>query len=153
MTSFMRKVSLLLFLLCSITLFSQTITQTRAYRYNTFVAVDNDYKEIRVEDVGGIIVFSEASGMQFITVTVGDDVVFNGQVKNTKYNPVNNSERTNVYLFLMEFEGHQVPLQLFETFDLSVSNVVPKEYFVAIHSAINGEYVQGQAFKGISRIK
>ena len=53
----------------------------------------------------------------------------------------------------MEFEGHQGPLQLFETFELSESNVVPKEYFVAIHSGINGEYVQGQSLRGISRIK
>lgn len=149
----MRKVCLLLYLFCTLGILGQTITQTRVYRYNTFVAVGHDYKEIRTEEVGGIIVFSEASGMQFISVTVGDNVMFNGQVKNTKYNPVNNSEQTNVYLFVMEFEGHQVPLQLFETFDLSVSNIVPREYFVAIHSAISGEYVQGQALRGISRIK
>lgn len=150
----MRRIFILTLLAaCFIPLFSQTITQTRAYKYTTFVAVDNSYNEIQTENIGGVIVFSEASGMQFISVTIGDEVVFNGQIKNIKHNQANNNEQTNVYLFVMEFEGRNVPLQLFETFDLSWSSIVPKEYFLAVHSALNGEYVQGQAFRGISIIK
>ncbi len=148
-----RVIIITIFAACFISLFSQTITQTRAYKYTTFVAVDNSYNEIQTENIGGVIVFSEASGMQFISVTIGDDVVFNGQIQNAKHNPINNKEQTNVYLFVMEFEGHKIPLQLFECFDLSLSSIVPKEYFLAVHSAIDGEYVQGQAFRGISRIK
>lgn len=146
------------FLICTATLLTsaQDVVQTRVYSYRSLTFIDKDYETIGTQNsqnVIGIIAFSEAFGRDYITVTVGEDVAFNGEVKSQKINPIENNEKTVVYLFSTEFQGYQVPLQLFETYDLSESSIVPSYYLLTIHNRQTGEYVQGQVFKGISRIK
>lgn len=148
----------IVFLICFTSLLSsaQDVVQTRVFSYRSLTFIDKDYETIgsqNSQNVMGIIAFSEAYGRDYITITVGEDVAFNGEVKSQKNNPIENNEKTIIYLFTTEFQGYQVPLQLFETFDLSESSIVPKDYLLTIHNRQTGEYVQGQIFKGISRIK
>lgn len=131
---------------------AQTIVQKRAYRYDTFVVLDSNYEVKDARSLTGIVVFSEAEGTEYISVTTGDEVVFNGPVKQKKQTRDGN-ETTHVYLFVMEFQGQNVPLQLYEIYDSSVSDVVPTRFMVAIHHKSTGEYVQGHSLERISRIK
>lgn len=135
-----------------ITANAQTIVQKRAYIYNEFVPLDSDCKPGARKYVAGAIVFSEAEGVEFISVTTGEDVTYNGPVRRKKKEQ-NGNDVSYIYMFTTEFQGYEVPLQMFEVYDLSISSIVPIHFMVMVHSALTGEYIQGQSYEGISRIK
>ena len=58
-----------------------------------------------------------------------------------------------VYLAIQEFQGHKVPLQIFEIYDLSKSLYIPDSFSVMICSEKTGEMIQGQSFHNVSRIR
>lgn len=150
----MKKIYMIVLLVSTMSfLNAQTITQKQAYKYETLTFLDMEYNPVDSNPVNGIIVFSEAAGYEFISVTIGDRVRYNGYVRNKKLGQMDGKEKTNVYLFTTEFQGYEIPVQLFEIYDISMSNAVPQRFMLSIHNMKTGVFVQGLVFENISRVK
>lgn len=140
--------------LISIWTFAQDIIQERVYKYDTFVAIDENYNEVDRMPLNGIIVFSKAAGMDYVSITLEDEVTFNGPIKTKKIENIDGyNVVSNIYLFTSEFYGQQVPLQLFENYHISKSSIIPNEFYLEFLNVETGEYVQGIIFTGITRAR
>lgn len=128
---------------------TSNIAQKRAYQFSRFVAVDID----ETYQCSGLVVFSEAGSHEFITVMLGSDIIYNGEIKYKKTPQRDGSELVYVYLFTTEFQGIEVPVQLFERYDTKISTAIPTNFVVTLHNAKDGSYVQTQAYEGISRVR
>ena len=104
-------------------------------------------------DCGGIILFAEAGRQECISITIDDEEAHTGIVHSKKLESVNSGTRMTVYLVIQEFNGHKVPLQIFEVYDLTKSSNIPDYFMVSICSATTGEVIQSQSFHKISRIR
>lgn len=150
----MKKILLMLlsFMLC-LTSFSQDVKQKLVYQYTSMENIDKNYNIVESLEVNGLIIYSEAGGLDFISVVMGEDIVYNGYVSKSKIAFDNSEQKAINYLVIMEFQGNKVPLQIFEIYEKDASLSIPQSIIVNIHSAQTGEYLQGQSFSGISRIR
>lgn len=80
-------------------------------------------------------------------------IIYNGEIKYKKTPQRDGSELVYVYLFTTEFQGIEVPVQLFERYDTKISTAIPTNFVVTLHNAKDGSYVQTQAYEGISRVR
>jgi hypothetical protein len=144
-----KYISLLILVICALQINAQNIIQKSAYQFSKFVEVDNNQSY----QCNGLIVFSVVGSHEFITIMIGDEVLYNGEIKYKKPAQKDGNEVVYVYLFTTEFQGIGVPIQLFERWDTRKSTVVPIGFVLSIHDVNNGTCVQTQAFEGISRVK
>ena len=134
-------------------IFSQEIRQRKVFEYSNIEHLDDKSNTIECLNVRGLIVFSEVQEYDFISITIGDSVVYNGQISQTKIENISQESKLKVYLTVMEFQGYKVPLQIFEFYDTNESEYIPQFSILNTHSAETGEVVQRQLFKGIKRLK
>ena len=149
----MKKLFFILLLLPSLLIHSQNIKQKADFKYYGVENLDSKGNSVGSLNFEGVIVFSEAQGLNFISITIGDEILYNGQVSQSKVDSSDPNTMCKVYLVVMDFQGEKVPLQIFETYNKKESEYIPQYFIVNIHSAQTGELVQGQLFKNISRIK
>lgn len=132
---------------------AQDVETKAAYKYEFVVNLDKNGKPIERLDVCGIVLFAQAAGQEAISVTIGETEVYTGIVYIKKQENLDKNTKMIVYLAIQEFQGHKVPLQIFEIYDLSKSSYIPDSFSVMICSEKTGEMIQGQSFHNISRIR
>lgn len=132
---------------------AQEIKTKSAYQYDYIVCLDKGGSVADELVCGGIILFAEAGGQECISITFGDTEGYTGIVHSKKQEYISAKERMTVYIVIQEFNGHKVPLQIFEVYDLTKSSNIPDYFMVSICSVTTGEVVRSQAFHKISRIR
>ena len=132
---------------------AQNVETKAAYKYEFIVNIDKNGKPIERLDGGGIVLFAQAVGQEAISVTIGETEMYTGIVYSKKQENPDKNTKMIVYLAIQEFQGHKVPLQIFEIYDLSKSLYIPDSFTVMICSEKTGEMIQGQSFHNVSRIK
>ena len=132
---------------------AQNVETKAAYKYEFIVNIDKNGKPIERLDGGGIVLFAQASGQEAISVTIGETEMYTGIVQCKKQENPDKNTKMIVYLAIQEFQGHKVPLQIFEIYDLSKSLYIPDSFSVMICSEKTGEMIQGQSFHNVSRIR
>ena len=132
---------------------AQTVETKAAYKYELIVNIDKNGKPIERLDGGGIVLFAQAVGQEAISVTIGETEMYTGIVYSKKQENPDKNTKMIVYLAIQEFQGHKVPLQIFEIYDLSKSLYIPDSFSVMICSEKTGEMIQGQSFHNVSRIR
>ena len=132
---------------------AQNVETKAAYKYEFIVNIDKNGKPIERLDGGGIVLFAQAVGQEAISVTIGETEMYTGIVYSKKQELPDKNTKMIVYLAIQEFQGHKVPLQIFEIYDLSKSLYIPDSFSVMICSEKTGEMIQGQSFHNVSRIK
>ena len=148
------------FILCIITalffslgMSAQNVETKAAYKYEFIVNIDKTGKPIERLDGSGIVLFAKAAGQEAISVTIGETEMYTGIVYSKKQELPDKNTKMIVYLAIQEFQGHKVPLQIFEIYDLRKSSYIPDSFTVMICSEKTGEMIQGQSFHNVSRIK
>lgn len=131
---------------------AQNVETKAAYKYEFVVNLDKNGKPIEGLDGGGIVLFAQAAGQEAISVTIGETEIYTGIVYSKKQENPDKNTKMIVYLAIQEFQGHKVPLQIFEIYDLSKSSYIPDCFSVMICSEKTGEMIQGQSFHNVSRI-
>ena len=132
---------------------AQNVETKAAYKYEFIVNIDKTGKPIERLDGGGIVLFAQAAGQEAISVTIGETETYTGIVYSKKQENPDRNTKMIVYLSFQEFQGHKVPLQIFEIYDLSKSLYIPDSFSVMICSEKTGEMIQGQSFHNVSRIR
>ena len=132
---------------------AQNVETKAAYKYEFIVNIDKNGKPIERLDGGGIVLFAQAVGQEAISVTIGETEMYTGIVYSKKQENPDKNTKMIVYLAIQEFQGHKVPLQIFEIYDLSKSLYIPDSFSVMICSEKTGETIQGQSFHNVSRIR
>ena len=132
---------------------AQNVETKAAYKYEFIVNIDKNGKPIERLDGGGIVLFAQAVGQEAISVTIGETEMYTGIVYSKKQELPDKNTKMIVYLAIQEFQGHKVPLQIFEIYDLIKSSYIPDSFTVMICSEKTGEMIQGQSFHNVSRIK
>ena len=132
---------------------AQNVETKAAYKYEFIVNIDKNGKPIERLDGGGIVLFAQAVGQEAISVTIGETEMYTGIVQCKKQENPDKNTRMIVYLAIQEFQGHKVPLQIFEIYDLIKSSYIPDSFTVMICSEKTGEMIQGQSFHNVSRIR
>lgn len=132
---------------------AQEIKTKAAYQYGHIVCLDKAGKIVDELDCGGIILFADAGRQEYISVTIGDKETYTGIVHSKKQESISSGKRMTVYLVIQEFNGHKIPLQIFEIYDLNKSSDIPDYFMVSICSVTTGEVVQSQSFHKISRVR
>lgn len=132
---------------------AQEIKTKAAYQYGYIECLDKNGNVVDELNCGGIILFAEAGRQECISITIGDEETYTGIVNSKKLESINSGTRMTVYLVIQEFNGHKVPLQIFEVYDLTKSSNIPDYFMVSICSATTGEVIQSQSFHKISRIR
>ena len=132
---------------------AQNVETKAAYKYEFIVNIDKNGKPIERLDGGGIVLFAQAVGQEAISVTIGETEMYTGIVYSKKQENPDKNTKMIVYLAIQEFQGHKVPLQIFEIYDLSKSLYIPDSFSVMICSEKTGEMIQGQSFHNVSRIR
>lgn len=132
---------------------AQNVETKAAYKYEFIVNIDKNGKPIERLDGGGIVLFAQAVGQATISVTIGETEMYTGIVYSKKQENPDKNTKMIVYLAIQEFQGHKVPLQIFEIYDLSKSLYIPDSFSVMICSEKTGEMIQGQSFHNVSRIR
>ena len=132
---------------------AQNVETKAAYKYEFIVNIDKNGKPIERLDGGGIVLFAQAVGQEAISVTIGETEMYTGIVYSKKQELPDKNTKMIVYLAIQEFQGHKVPLQIFEIYDLSKSLYIPDSFSVMICSEKTGEMIQGQSFHNVSRIR
>ena len=132
---------------------AQNVETKAAYKYEFIVNIDKNGKPIERLDGGGIVLFAQAVGQEAISVTTGETEMYTGIVYSKKQELPDKNTKMIVYLAIQEFQGHKVPLQIFEIYDLSKSLYIPDSFSVMICSEKTGEMIQGQSFHNVSRIR
>lgn len=132
---------------------SQEIKTKAAYQYGYIECLDKNGNVVDEIECGGIILFADAGKQECISITIGDEEVHTGRIYSKKQENENSGKRMTVYLVFQEFNGHKVPLQIFELFDLTKSSIIPDCFIVSICSAKTGEIIQSQSFHKISRVR
>ena len=132
---------------------AQNVETKAAYKYEFIVNIDKNGKPIERLDGGGIVLFAQAVGQETISVTIGETEMYTGIVYSKKQENPDKNTKMIVYLAIQEFQGHKVPLQIFEIYDLIKSSYIPDSFTVMICSEKTGEMIQGQSFHNVSRIK
>ena len=132
---------------------AQNVETKAAYKYEFIVNVDKTGKPIDGLDGSGIVLFAKAAGQEAISVTIGETEMYTGIVYSKKQELPDKNTKMIVYLAIQEFQGHKVPLQIFEIYDLSKSLYIPDSFSVMICSEKTGEMIQGQSFHNVSRIR
>lgn len=132
---------------------AQNVETKAAYKYEFIVNIDKNGKPIERLDGGGIDLFAQAVGQATISVTIGETEMYTGIVYSKKQENPDKNTKMIVYLAIQEFQGHKVPLQIFEIYDLSKSLYIPDSFSVMICSEKTGEMIQGQSFHNVSRIR
>lgn len=132
---------------------AQNVETKAAYKYEFIVNIDKNGKPIERLDGGGIVLFAQAVGQEAISVTIGETEMYTGIVQCKKQENPDKNTKMIVYLAIQEFQGHKVPLQIFEIYDLSKSLYIPDSFSVMICSEKTGETIQGQSFHNVSRIR
>lgn len=97
--------------------------------------------------------FADLGMQEYISITVGDEAVHTGIIYRKKQENVNSKTKMTVYLVFQMFNDHEIPLQIFEIYDLTKSSNIPDSFVVSICSATTGKIIQSQSFHGISRIR
>lgn len=131
----------------------QEIKTKAAYQYGYINCLDENGNVVDEIECGGIILFADAGKQEYISITIGDEEVHTGIVHSKKQESANSDKRMTVYLVVQEFKGHNVPLQIFEVYDLTKSSIIPDCFIVSICSATTGEIIQSQSFHKISRVR
>ena len=132
---------------------AQNVETKAAYKYEFIVNIDKNGKPIERLDGGGIVLFAQAVGQATISVTIGETEMYTGIVYSKKQENPDKNTKMIVYLAIQELQGHKVPLQIFEIYDLSKSLYIPDSFSVMICSEKTGEMIQGQSFHNVSRIR
>ena len=132
---------------------AQNVETKAAYKYEFIVNIDKNGKPIERLDGGGIVLFAQAVGQETISVTIGETEMYTGIVQCKKQENPDKNTKMIVYLAIQEFQGHKVPLQIFEIYDLRKSSYIPDSFTVMICSEKTGEMIQGQSFHNVSRIR
>ena len=132
---------------------AQNVETKAAYKYEFIVNIDKNGKPIERLDGGGIVLFAQAVGQEAISVTIGETEMYTGILYSKKQELPDKNTKMIVYLAIQEFQGHKVPLQIFEIYDLSKSLYIPDSFSVMICSEKTGEMIQGQSFHNVSRIR
>ena len=132
---------------------AQNVETKAAYKYEFIVNIDKTGKPIDRLDGSGIVLFAKAAGQEAISVTIGETEMYTGIVYSKKQENPDKNTKMIVYLAIQEFQGHKVPLQIFEIYDLSKSLYIPDSFSVMICSEKTGEMIQGQSFHNVSRIR
>lgn len=132
---------------------AQNVETKAAYKYEFIVNIDKTGKPIERLDGSGIVLFAKAAGQEAISVTIGETEMYTGIVYSKKQELPDKNTKMIVYLAIQEFQGHKVPLQIFEIYDLRKSSYIPDSFTVMICSEKTGEMTQGQSFHNVSRIK
>ena len=132
---------------------AQNVETKAAYKYEFIVNIDKNGKPIERLDGGGIVLFAQAVGQETISVTIGETEMYTGIVYSKKQENPDKNTKMIVYLAIQEFQGHKVPLQIFEIYDLRKSSYIPDSFTVMICSEKTGEMIQGQSFHNVSRIR
>ena len=132
---------------------AQNVDTKAAYKYEFIVNIDKTGKPIERLDGSGIVLFAKAAGQEAISVTIGETEMYTGIVYSKKQELPDKNTKMIVYLAIQEFQGHKVPLQIFEIYDLRKSSYIPDSFTVMICSEKTGEMIQGQSFHNVSRIK
>lgn len=132
---------------------AQNVETKAAYKYEFIVNIDKTGKPIERLDGSGIVLFAKAAGQEAISVTIGETEMYTGIVYSKKQELPDKNTKMIVYLAIQEFQGHKVPLQIFEIYDLRKSSYIPDSFTVMICSEKTGEMIQGQSFHNVSRIK
>ena len=131
---------------------AQNVETKAAYKYEFIVNIDKTGKPIDRLDGSGIVLFAKAAGQEAISVTIGETEMYTGIVQCKKQENPDKNTKMIVYLAIQEFQGHKVPLQIFEIYDLRKSSYIPDSFTVMICSEKTGEMIQGQSFHNVSRI-
>lgn len=132
---------------------AQNVETKAAYKYEFIVNIDKTGKPIERLDGSGIVLFAKAAGQEAISVTIGETEMYTGIVYSKKQEFPDKNTKMIVYLAIQEFQGHKVPLQIFEIYDLRKSSYIPDSFTVMIYSEKTGEMIQGQSFHNVSRIR
>lgn len=132
---------------------AQEIKTKAVYQYGYIECLDKNGNVVDEVDCGGIILFADAERQEYISITIGDKETYTGIVHSKKQESINSRTRMTVYLVIQEFNGHKVPLQIFEVYDLTKSSSIPNDFMVSICSVTTGEVIQSQSFHKISRIR
>ena len=132
---------------------AQNVETKAAYKYEFIVNIDKNGKPIERLDGGGIVLFAQAVGQEAISVTIGETEMYTGIVYSKKQELPDKNTKMIVYLAIQEFQGHKVPLQIFEIYYLRKSSYIPDSFTVMICSEKTGEMIQGQSFHNVSRIR
>ena len=132
---------------------AQNVETKAAYKYEFIVNIDKTGKPIDRLDGSGIVLFAKAAGQEAISVTIGETEMYTGIVYSKKQELPDKNTKMIVYLAIQEFQGHKVPLQIFEIYDLRKSSYIPDNFTVMICSEKTGEMIQGQSFHNVSRIR
>ena len=131
---------------------AQNVETKAAYKYEFIVNIDKTGKPIERLDGSGIVLFAQAVGQEAISVTIGETEMYTGILYSKKQELPDKNTKMIVYLAIQEFQGHKVPLQIFEIYDLRKSSYIPDSFTVMICSEKTGEMIQGQSFHNVSRI-
>ncbi|MDO4970491.1 MAG: hypothetical protein Q4E41_00140 [Bacteroidales bacterium] len=146
--------SICIFISSSLSSIAQEIKQTKAYKYSKVTNCDANENPVETLKASGIIVFSEAQGMEFFSLALGDsEVPYNGQIINKKTETMSSSKSVNIYLIKQEFHSKSVPIQVFEFFDHSKSSFVADAFVVKILNANTFQTVATQLYEGITRVR
>lgn len=150
----MKRILLIISLLLAIlTSNAQDVKVVVAYKYEALLNIDKNGNMVDSFDGSGIILFARAEEQDMLSITLGQDEVYNGTIVQKKEEKLGTEAKANIYIVAMPFQGHTVPLQIFEVYDLSQSSFIPTVITVMICSESTGEMIQGQHFTKLSRVR
>ncbi|MEZ7884251.1 MAG: hypothetical protein QMB39_03255 [Bacteroidales bacterium] len=132
---------------------AQSIDKQAVYKYDFIVNLDGNGVAKETMEVQGIILFAKFGNQEFISITIGDEEIYTGQITTKKEENVDSNTKLVVYLVTQKFNGYKVPLQIFEEYNLSKSKFIPDNFTVMICSTQTGEMIQGQSFHKVSRLQ
>ena len=151
----MHKSLILVFLLSILAIVSHAKTQERIFSFGRLDYLDENLNTIIKADAKGAIEFSKEDSKIFISIKIGSETIFEGQVYDTKeLLPPMDGMKVIEYDFTMKYQGKEVGMILMEHYVLSYSNVVPKSYLLTIltEDGKGGKIFLNQSFQNISKI-
>ena len=134
------------------TLDAQNITITRSYIYERFQVLDRNYQLEYDSKIYGVIMFYRERGMDGVTISLGNQIAYNGIITKQETDNVN-GEIVYHYQFYQDFEGVKVPIVLSEIYNPVISNAVPARFFLAVTNRFSNEMVKVNIFEDIKKSK
>lgn len=146
--------TLLLLVTTMLVIFAQNVIQKEVYTYRAAYALNEENEIIDTfSKVEGIIVFSSAGGNDYFSLTVGDQILYNGIIARVKEGARGDDFNSVVYLVIQEHEGYKVPIQVFKVYDTSYSNYIPNMFLVQVLNRTTNKVETSLQFSQIARSK
>lgn len=146
-----RFIFILFLVLSSIFVFSQRANQKVVYyKYSNIEEYDDNANLINGFEKTGMIVFYEISDLDFVSIIVGNEIRYFGKILTRKEDYINPNRITKTYLVNMEVMKENIPLQIFEIYDKTISEYIPSKIIVTTYNSKTYQPISSNLFSGIT---